>query len=142
MKYVYVASAVMMATVGPANAYAVVEHQGATRAVENGHVVQEAKWRWPKIHKCELIRRGISCEIKVSQLMPSAESYMQEALLRAQAERMRQEKAAEDARRKAEQDASRRAAEEAKRKATEDARRAEEARRKATPPTNPTPSKK
>src|SRR4051794_39417403 len=102
MKYlhvIFIASAVALATPAAAaisaSGWTAETHQIESRGA------QEAKW--PKIHKCKPINKGIECEIKMSELSPreQANRAAAEAMARANAERERmQQRLREDQQRR------------------------------------------
>ena len=68
MKRSYLAVvALSLAVAWPAVA-AINPTQEAAHRVEASGTVHEAKFKWPKIHKCRPIKNGVECEIKTSEL--------------------------------------------------------------------------
>lgn len=95
MKYLHViviASAVALAT--PAVAAVSTSSRTAETFQIESRGAQEAKAKWPKIHKCKPINKGIECEIKVSELSPRAQAN------RAAAEAIMQQRLREDQQRR------------------------------------------
>jgi hypothetical protein len=112
-----IASAVALATPAAAAISA------SSRTVETHQIesrgAQEAKFKWPKIHKCKPINKGIECEIKTSELSPreQAERAAAEAMVRANAERERmQQRLREDQQRRQQEIENNRRLEDAKRR--------------------------
>lgn len=79
--------AASLAIASPALA-AINPSQEKAHRVEAAGALHEAKFKWPKIHKCKPIKNGVECEIKTSELSPG------EQAARAAAEEMAKAKAA------------------------------------------------